>query len=447
MLSSNKHDLNSRNQYSETLINTLESLYKIYSEKDQQYYGLAYYMLLAECDHDIISKIMNRQNINLMIIFYKKAYFDNFWSTTIYESIEKIIYKSSYHFQKEFVNSINEELPRVASILNKKIMKHENFYYLSNLIEIASNYGQKDILNILIPVLTTLKDQVSELSNQAIAIEEDINTEDQNQISIYYTLNEKETWGRNTLASLFSDLTSFSDKELALYRAEILAIYNDENTHFSILKNIISRIISVWSLVELEQQYESLKNFQIKNIIKLEDTQEAYFEEILKLAENLYVFINHEKTFSSREKKVFHDFFEFFTNYLFTPNSYSYINDFFIGHLIDVIIISLAKINTVEAYNFLFSISEEFDAFIFSSMNNETTFNNYVNLIFEDVFKTSDNKLINKLIIILKSAPNIRYNYLFFRESIFKLFKLLINDNFDLLVKENKKSETFVSTR
>lgn len=435
MLSGNRYDFNKQAKHSELLIQVLEFLNQFYSKHNHQYYGYAYYMLLAECSNEIVEKVIKEKDLKLMVSFYKNVYFDNFWNTIIYESINKIIYKLPYQIQVRFIYNLNEEISEISKTFNDEIDLEQNYFYLSDLIKIGVNYDETSILKSLIPVLIELKNKTSILSDETLSIENnfDENIEDEQLIKTYHLLTDEENWCRQTL-SLYDELEFFSKEKLMPYQNEITTIYKEEYTTVQNLRKIIVKIAPKYSLIQLEEAYNALIKLKNEsNIFESEALQKAYFNQTLQFSENLYIALNTKETFFKREEDKVSIYLNFLANDLLDGNNYDYISEYFLGHFIDVIIESITIINNPKLFNLLFDFVKELDAIIFSRLSNEAAFNNYVASVFKHVFKTLDLNVIAKLILILESSPNARFHFYNYRTSLFQVFKLLVEKNKTLL--------------
>lgn len=434
------------NKHSELLTDVLEFLHQFYSKKKHQYYGYAYYMLLAECDNEIIARVIKKTDLNQLIKFYKKAYFDNFWNTIIIESINKIIYKLPYQIQTEFINQLNNDITEISRSLEREIDVEQNYFYLLDLIKIGINYDEEAILNSLIPVLTSLKNKTAFLSDEALSSKYDNieNYENEKLITEFEALIDEETWARSNLSSFLNVLELFSSKEIKNYKEEITIIYKEEMTSVSVLKNVLFKIASVPTLEIVEEQFNLLMKFKEENdVITDEKIQDFYFNLIIELAENLLIVINSVKSFQGRNKEKIITYLKFLVNDITNTKHYEYINDFYFGHLIDVIIENLTLINSSKLYDLLFNIVNNFNAIIFTRIPNQIIFDNYIMAVFNEVLKTLDLSLIDKLIGILRSSPNARFYFLNYRASLFKVFKLLVKKNMMLLENEDIKDENY----
>ncbi|MCL7753106.1 NACHT domain-containing protein [Polaribacter sp. Z022] len=446
MLSDNNSNFQKQNKHSDLLINVLKFLYQFYSKQHHQYYGYAYYMLLAECNNDTVAKIIEEKDLKLMIDFYKRAYFDNFWNTIIYESINKIIYKSSYQIQAKYIGQLNIELAKTLCKPEEKIDIEQNLYYLSDLIKIGRNYDEGSILKSFIPVLISFKNKINLLSNEASSLKyENIeNTNDQALINDFEVLNDNEAWVRSNLLSFFNDLEFFSSRKLQHHKDEITTLYKEEVTSVSILKNVLVKIIPVPSLIQIEEQYNEIVRFkENNNIVENEEIQGFYFSLTLKLAENLFILINDILLFSNRDLEKINLYLKFLVNDVISSEHYECINHFYLEHLIDILIENLTIINSSKLYDLLFCLVKRFDAIIFNRIPNQTIFNKYLLAIFNEVNKTLDLALINELIVVLKSSPNARLYFFNYRDSLFHVFKLLVEKNIISLENKNIKDENY----
>ena len=427
-------------EHSELLINVLSFLYRFYSKHNHQYYGYAYYMLLAECSDDVIRKIIEDKDLLLMLEFYKKVYFDNFWNTIIYESIYKIIYKSKYQIQVSFIDEIKKELTKIPKNIERNINVDSNFLYLSHLIKIGVDYDQDIFIKPFMVILTSFKNKAVLLDEEALSPKyEDIeNSEDEKLIERFSIINNEETWVRSNLQFFLNDLEIFPSIKLKNHVTEINAIYKEEMTSVSILKNVLLKIVPVFNLEELEQQYRKLLKFKNENsIVNNEKIQELNYNLILEFSENIFIVLNNQEALSNRDIEILFSYIRFITNDVTNHDFYNYINDFYLGHLIDVLIESITLLDSSESCDLLFNFARKFDATIFTSIPSPKIFDNYLLSIFNSVFKTLDLELVDKLIFILKSSPNVYFHFISYRPLIFKVFKLLIEQNKSLLEKSD----------
>lgn len=442
MLSNNTSDFQKQNKHSdsELLINVLKFLYQFYSKHNHQYYGYVYYMLLAECNHKTIERIVKKQDLELILEFYKKAYFDNFWNSIVYESISKIIYKSPYQIQAEYINKLNSEITKVS----KPFKFQQNFFYITDLIRIGISYDEVSLLNSLIPVLIHLKNSVSKLSDEVLFIENnsDDDTNDVDLIKKYNVLIEKEKWCRSNLHSLFDELEFFSIGKLDLYKSEISIIYKEEYTTIQNLRKIILKITPKYNLVDIEQQYNTLIEFKSTSINNKE-THKIYFNKLLQFLENFYTVINNEKPFSKRELERILYFLKFLVNELLSSINTNNISEYFLEHFVNVLIESITKTDSPKLYDLLFNLVKKHNAIIFKKTPNQSIFDNYITSIFKEVLKTLNLTLTDKLICILNSSPNARFYFFNYRTPLFQIFKLLIEKNKYLLEKENIKGKNY----
>jgi len=438
ILSNDTSNSQRKTKHSDLLINVLRFLYQFYSKEDHQYYGYAYYMLLAECNDKIIEKIVKKQDLELMFEFYKKAYFDNFWSSIVYESIRKIIYKSTYLIQTEYIGKLTNEITKIS----KTFKIQQNFFYIADLLKIGIHYNEVSLLNSLIPVLIHLKNNVNKLSDEVLFIENnfDDDTDDVSLIKKYNTLTEKEEWFRGNLHNLYDELEFFSAEKLDVHKNEISTIYKEEYTTIQNLRKIIFKIAPTYNLIEIEEHFTTL--IELKNTLTInKETHKVYFNKLLQFSENLYILINNKEFFSKRELERILYFIEFTSNDLLDSIDLNNISNYFFEHFINVLIEGIVKTDSPKLYDLLFNLVEKHNTIIFKRIPSQSIFNNYITSLFKEVFKTLDFKLIDKLIIVLKSSPNSKLYFLNYRKSLFQVFKLLVEKNKTLLENEYVKYE------
>ncbi|PQJ80629.1 NACHT domain-containing protein [Polaribacter porphyrae] len=438
MLSNNASGFQKQNKHSDLLINVLKFLYQFYSKQQQQYYGYAYYMLLAECNEKIIEKIVKKQDLELIFEFYKKAYFDNFWNSIVYESIRKIIYKSTYLIQTEYIDKLTTEITKIS----KTFKIQQNFFYIADLLKIGINYNEVSLLNSLIPVLIHLKNNVSKLSDEVLFIENnfDDDTDDISLINKYDTLTEKEEWFRGNLHNLYDELEFFSAEKLDVYKNEISTIYKEEYTTIQNLRKIIFKIAPTYNLIEIEEHFTTL--IELKNTLTVnKETHKVYFNKLLQFSENLYIVINNKESFSKRELERILYFIEFTSNDLLDSIDLNNISNYFFEYFINVLIEAIVQTDSPKLYDLLFNLVGKHNAIIFKRIPSQSIFNNYITRIFKETFKTLDLKLIGKLIIVLKSSPNSKLYFFNYRKSLFQVFKQLVEKNKTLLENEYVKYE------
>tara|TARA_R110000850_G_scaffold254614_1_gene380272 strand:- start:159380 stop:161521 length:2142 start_codon:yes stop_codon:yes gene_type:complete len=428
MLSENSNQYRYKDFDSSILLeDVLDNIYKLYSENNHEFYGYAYYMLLAECNSTMLTDMIRTKDIISLISFYKQSYFDDLWSNTVDELVNKIIYKLPYELQRSFVIHLNTEIINTTREIEKETFAFESIYFLSGLIEIGILYDEDSLLESFIMLLVTLKGTIVLTENEINYLDEKFfNKELGNDelVEKYNRLCDKETWTRNMLSGLFYDLNKFSDQALLVYRREIKDIYKNELTNTSTLKKIISKIDQDDDMIKIEDLYSEIDLKNTKN----KALQEKYFNDTLELTEAIYkIIVINGGVYNQNRDLILHKI-EFLIGNYNSIMDFQYIGDFMKSHFIDVIISILVEINEPKLYSPLFSIIKEYDATIFSRIPNEEAFIIYVNTLFKQAIHSLDLNIIERLLVVLKSSPNMRYNFFVFRDSLFRLFKFLVSE-------------------
>lgn len=438
---------NNIHQNSTTLIDVLEFLYNFHLKNKHPYYGYAYYMLLAECSDEIITEVIKKEDLSLIIMFYKQVYYDEFWSTIIYQSINKIIGKLPYQLQYNFVEELRNKIIDISNLINKELEASGAYFYLSNLLTIGTRYNEKIIFKPIMEVLIKASKQIKLLSEETELDKYDnvYESEDEKLIDTYEILVSKEIKYRNNLIPLFLDLPLFSLSTLLPFREDIIAIYNEERS-FGMLEGIVCEIATVKSISTINEQYELILNFKEKNNLQNELIQEEYYYMVLELIEDLYIVIKADNNFETKERNKIVSYLDFVAKDLIDTTNYEHIEDFYLGHLIDICIMNLTLIDIPQLYRLLFDLVIRFEATIFKRIPNEHKFTAYITKLIKTNKKTLDIDSIRELVIILNSTPNIRAYFFKYRTLIFHLFKAFAQHYKTILV-NNKKDKVYVEAK
>ncbi len=448
MQSHNDVNNNKAHQNSIILVDILAFLYNFYLKQQQPYYGYAYYMLLAECSDEVINKIIKKEDITLMIAFYKQAYFDEFWSAVIYQSINKVISKLPYNLQYNFVEQLSDKIRDVSNLIEQELEVSESYFYLSNLFAIGIRYNEEIILKPLMKVLINVSEKVKLLSEK-IELEKYDNiydSEDEDLIDTFELLVDKEIQYRNNLIPLLLDLPLFSQTALLPFRKDIITIYKEERS-FGVLEDLVCELTLVKTLTIINEQYELILNFKQKHNLQNVTIQDNYYYMVLELVEDLYVVIRARNDFTVKEINLIISYLDFVVKDLIDADNYEHIEDFYLGHLIDVCIMNLTLMDTPQLYNLLFDLVVQFEATIFKRIPNEDKFTNYIIRKIKKNIEELNPKLIRELTIVLKLTPNIRAYFFKYRALIFHLFKVFVQHYKTILIKNNVQDKTYVDIK
>ncbi|GAA3623149.1 NACHT domain-containing protein [Flavivirga jejuensis] len=441
MLSKNEVLAKNMEQKQQLLTDTLEYVYKMFAKEDSaKFYGYAYYMLLAECNKHLIKRSIKSDDLKLIIRFYSEVFFDAFWVKAMLDSIDKIVYKLPYHLQIKFTDYLSIEISKIPKQVTDEKFNFQNYFYLSDLIEIGIKHNETQITSCVINTLVYIKNDISKCSDSAESIltkrgnEETLNGKHSEE---YFSLIDQENWGREILSSLSLPLRFVAQKELLKHKEELLDIYHSEHTAILTLQSIISKIVTEYNFPELIKKYIYLKekyNYSKHN-------SGDFFDNALLLSEYLYIFLILNKNLDSQEERKIIEIIYFLSDYFLNDETFKGETTYFHDHFIDVIVETIVVIDNKRLYDLLFNIIIKSDGTIYTRLKDEKAFVDYTKSNFKKSLADMKLDQIEKLLFILEKTPNAEFSFFLFKDDLLQLLERLIIENNSLLKEKSNHTE------
>lgn len=442
MLSKEEQFSENTSDRKQELIQLLEYIYEKYAQEDASiFYGYAYYMLLAECNREVVRVIVKEEDINRLIKFNKNIYFDNIWNDVILESVEKIMYKLPHHFHNTYAKVLTTELRKLNIELQKEYFNFENYFHLTDLLKIGIQYENEDLAHNLIEVLILIKNKVTEYFYKSKTLLEEYGEYDifdnQEASTEYENNSNHETWARELLSTLFFPINSVSEKIIIQYKAELLDMYRLEHNNIDILNSVIEKLIAKHSISDILLMCQDLKKEDEEN--SKENT--IFFINLFKITEFLFGATVQKNTYTSIEERQISIVVNFIIHYILNNEIQDqepyYSENYFAEMFIEVLI----NLDDKKLFQSLDKILIKSNADVYSRIPNEKAYIDYINYKFDSVIKEFEPNAIYELLFLMGRVPNTQFCFYIFKDNLSILFKKLIDQSTEL-PRNNKELET-----
>lgn len=349
---------------------TLAFLKDFYSKHNHPYYGYSYYMVLAECSKELINQRLDSDRSGELIEFYKVSHLDSFWEKTILESIRHIVHKLSWNKKGEFIGIVLEHLTGVTEKTSKNAPEIGFYYYLIDLLEIIIRYDEPKVTETLVATLGHLGSNIKDWGNRSAELEEELakqekqgafNWETEEQ---YNDAFDNENWGKMVRSMLFGVLEQSSVDSLLKNKAVIERICGGENPDVLALKKVIHKIRDKEDLDLLKIAQRSLiQGIQELGVGITHAVFNELFSDSLYFFERIYCFLKHHdddnigrEALSEIEGLLFP-----FVDSILKATDVEHKSLYSFEYLLDLLILCLCSLNTMESLERAFLLSRNFN--------------------------------------------------------------------------------------
>lgn len=417
--------LSKNSKTSKLLTEVLDFLYTFSKKETASYYRYSYYLLLAECNSNVVSDEVTKRSIADSINYYKKVYFDNFWESVMLDSLVKIVYKLPYKLKNEYINCLLDEMRYNSSF------EVEKSYYLSNLMDIGIEYNEEDILFALKELLEFLLKDLNEIEKKTLKIENEKHNEGtkdyNNWMERMDEKYEKENAIRIAITNLYNDFSLFSPDALTKIGDFVLKVYREEATFIRALEYIIAKVKwEEYNLEHFKTYYSSLKNTEIATISTQKQSKQIHvFENALLLAENIFISLNSTDTYYQFDRQLVYDASKYLADNIHAFISLDSINDFYITHFVDLCISNLILLNKPNLYTTISSLVYKYEINILTKIPNKDSFYTFIVSMIEKAVAEKDLQTIEKGLFFIKQTVFRAFDFYRYRAWLLKIFKVL----------------------
>ncbi|MBL7780472.1 MAG: NACHT domain-containing protein [Saprospiraceae bacterium] len=149
-----KISLEQKNGQSKDRLLTLFQRLKKETEKNEQHYlTFLYYLLAGECNREMVQTLITQMDIDLLIVFFEKNYFDDYWQGIILDAIGKIHAKLPPQLIQHYKSNLVKRISTTRVAKNQFLSEMEQPYYLVNLLKTADLSSDPEVIAAMIRVL------------------------------------------------------------------------------------------------------------------------------------------------------------------------------------------------------------------------------------------------------------------------------------------------------
>lgn len=120
---------------------------------NHNYLAFLYYLLIGECSRETVQSLLDKKDLDRLITFFEKNYFDDHWQGIILDAVAKIHPKLSplmqAHYKKNLLRRINNT--KLSKSLQMSEMQQS--LYLLSLLKSATLISDYDIMNASVDLL------------------------------------------------------------------------------------------------------------------------------------------------------------------------------------------------------------------------------------------------------------------------------------------------------